>query len=127
DAITTLAFSADGARAATASKDHTVKVWLAGLFELDVQQLTGHVGEVWAVVYSPDGKHLASGADDGTLRIREATTGQEVVLLHAHAPLERGIEAPDQPHRSQGTTALAYSRDGRTLASGGSDGTVKTW
>jgi eukaryotic-like serine/threonine-protein kinase len=125
--VTAIAFSADGARIATASKDHTVKVWLAGFFELDVQELTGHVGEVFAVVYSPDGKHLTTGGADGTLRIREAATGQEVFLLHAHAPVRRGLQAPDQIHQSAGTSALAYSRDGQLLASGGADGTIKTW
>jgi WD40 repeat protein len=125
--ITAIAFSADSARIATGSKDRTVKVWLAGSFELDVQELKGHVGEVWAVVYSPDGKHLATGAADGTLRIREAATGQEVLLLHAHAPIRRALQSPDQLHQSAGTSALAYSRDGQALASGGADGTVKTW
>src|SRR5262249_4080036 len=70
--VTAIAFSADGARVATAGMDRTVKVWLAGFFELDVQELTGHVGEVWAVLYSPDGKYLTTGGADGTLRIREA-------------------------------------------------------
>src|SRR5262249_22901249 len=104
--ITCIAFSADGARIATASKDRTVKVWLAGIFELDVLELTGHVGEVFAVVYSPDGKHLATSGADGWLRVREAATGQEVLVLRAHAPIRRAAQAPDQPHQLAGTSAL---------------------
>jgi WD40 repeat protein/tRNA A-37 threonylcarbamoyl transferase component Bud32 len=125
--ITSIAFSADGARIATASVDRTIKVWLAGSFELDVQALPGHTGEVFAAVYSPDGKQLATGGADGTLRIREATTGQEIHLLRAHTSGRVYLKAPDQAHQSQGTSALAYSRNGRALVSGGADGMVKIW
>jgi WD40 repeat protein len=94
---------------------------------MDVQELPGHVGEVWAVAYSPDGRYLSTGAADGTLRIREAATGQEILFLHAHSPVRRHLSAPDQVHQSAGTSALAYSRDSQTLASGGADGTAKIW
>lgn len=125
--ITGLTFSADSARIATAARDGSVKVWLAGPFELDVNEVTGHVGEVFAVAFSPDGQRLATGGADGTLRVRESATGQEVLLLGAHAPRRRALAAPDQRHHLQGTSALAYSRDGALIASGGADGTVRTW
>jgi WD40 repeat protein len=126
--ITHIAFSADGTRIATASKDRTVKVWTAGFFELDVQELSGHVGEVFAVVYSPDGKQLASGGADGTVQVRDAPTGQGLLRMRAHAPVQSGTVATDNAeHVLQGTTALAYSGDSRRLASGGADGMVRTW
>jgi eukaryotic-like serine/threonine-protein kinase len=125
--ITRIAFSPDGGRIATASKDRTIKVWSAGVFELDVLTAAGHVGEVYAVVFSPDGRHLATGGADGTLRMREAGTGQEVHLIAAHAPMRRTMPAPDQQHKLQGTSALAYSNDGARIASGGADGAVRIW
>jgi WD40 repeat protein/tRNA A-37 threonylcarbamoyl transferase component Bud32 len=124
--ITGVVFSTDNTRIATASEDHTVKVWSMNP-TLEVQEVAGHVAEVFAVVYSPDGKTLATGGADGTLRLREAATGQEVRVLPAHLPIRSEGHARDQDHHLQGTCALAYSKSGDKLASGGADGKVKAW
>ena len=61
---------------------------------------------------APDGSWLASGGDDGTVRIWDAATGQAA----GH---------PDRPHRPG--AAVAVAPDGSWLASGGDDGTVRIW
>ena len=66
--VDSVAFSPDGKRLATASWDHTAKVWEA---ESGKEPLTlrGHSDFVLGVVFSPDGKHLATASEDGTVQV----------------------------------------------------------
>lgn len=47
--------------------------------------LAGHAREAWAVEYSPDGRFLASGSDDGTMKVWEVATGRELATSSNHA------------------------------------------
>src|SRR5262249_19653201 len=64
------------------------------------------------LAYSPDGKRLAAGTDQGTIHLWELATGKIVSRVEGH----RG-----------GVSCLAFSPDGRRLASGGGDTTILTW
>src|SRR5205814_846914 len=57
-------------------------------------------GTVYSVVFSPDGKLLVSGDDDGVVRILDTATGKEVHRMATKTPVR----------------ALAFSPDGKTLA-----------
>ena len=67
---------------------------------------------VESVAYSPDGKTLASGSVDGTIRLWNAVTGQ-------HKQTLEGLTGP--------VFSVAYSPDGSTLAVGGLDDTIRLW
>jgi len=70
---------------------------------------TGHTSNVTSVAYSPDGRRLATGSDDHTVKVWDAQTGQEALTLRGH---------------TQSVTSVAYSPDGRRLAiSGGGNDT----
>ncbi len=84
---------------------------LSSLRFLD-KTLTGHSDSVQSVVYSPDGRYLASGSGDKTIKIWEVATGNELRTLTGH---------------SGAVWSVVYSPDGRYLASGNGDTTIKIW
>ena len=47
----------------------------------EMHRITGHKDEIWAFVYSPDWKTLASGSEDMTIRLWDAITGEELLVL----------------------------------------------
>jgi cytochrome c len=90
--IVSLAVSPDGATLASASWDHTVRVW--SLADGAQQVLEGHAQNVNGVAFTPDGRSLVSVGYDRELRIWPLTGGNPNVIILA-APLNAVAVAPD--------------------------------
>ncbi|MDD5628092.1 MAG: caspase family protein [Elusimicrobia bacterium] len=157
DAVTAVAYTADSKAILSASQDHTVRIWgrsadfqdkklllrvpnplkalalsLEGRsFAVADDATNVYVQDLWvdlngvgfleipgkspavALAFTPDGKRLAIGRADSRIEVVTPAQGaQEKVELSGH-------EGPVQ--------ALVFSRSGRYLASGGADGTLRTW
>jgi WD40 repeat protein len=122
DRVNALAYSPDGTRLVSASRDGTVRVWDLGNGR-ELLAYRGHQGVrpksenvnpmvVPAVAFSPDGKAVASSGTE-EIHIWDVETGKRLHTLTGHGPGEiRG---------------LAYGPDADTLVSGGDDRKVIVW
>jgi WD40 repeat protein len=110
-AVASLAFSADGKTLASGggyssenrAADPIVRIWELGQGSGLGQVLHGHKGSVYTVVFSPDGRTLASGGSDETGLMWDSRSGK---------PISRAS------HLGGSVDSLAYSPDGKTLAAG---------
>ncbi|NET74532.1 MAG: WD40 repeat domain-containing protein, partial [Sphaerospermopsis sp. SIO1G2] len=67
---------------------------------------------VYSVIYNPDGKTLASGSYDETIKLWNVETGKEIRTFKGH---------------NDPVTSVIYNPDGKILASGSRDKTIKLW
>jgi WD40 repeat protein len=123
-----LAFSPDGSRLASAGTDAVVIVWdvprsLAAGQGQELLALRGHdesaiTGGLWTGVlgvdYSPDGARLATGGTDGTVRLWDATSGEQLESVELHP---------------SGVWSVRFSANGRYLVASSElqDAVVRVW
>ncbi|MEH2233730.1 MAG: hypothetical protein V7K71_29520, partial [Nostoc sp.] len=80
----------------------------------EITTLSGHSASVYSVVFSPDGKTLASASADNTIKLWNRDMGKEISIstLSGH---------------SNSVTSFVFSPDGKTLASASRYSTIKLW
>ena len=129
--VYSLAVSPDGARLLTGHGRNTLAVWdMATGEDVAVRQRRGDAARftaaayaapaagvesndvISAIAFSPDGRMVATGSSDNTIRLLTFPAQSLVTEFKGHA---------------EGISALAFAPDGRTLASGSADNTVKLW
>ena len=151
-------FSQDGSMFATvqnsdrANKDNqfTVLLWEVTSRQLRFT-LKGHTKEIETLTFTADGKTLASGSRDGTIRLWDTSTGNQTTSFSSRqntalafsadskilaSIYNKGIKLWDMTTGNELATlkgdigicyALAFSTDSKIIASGSHDGTILTW
>lgn len=149
--ILSLAFSDDGAKAASGDRDNTVMVWNTHSWS-PTATLKGHRNNVQALAFSPRGRYLASGSSDDTVIIWDPPRSKSHLSIKVGKSVNALDYSPNGSHLAVGVSskdvtiwnasngskthtfkaendvlALAYSPDGRTLATAGKRKTVQLW
>ncbi len=105
-----VSFSPDGTKLATHGQEQgQIAVWELATGKR-LTQTSGHRRAIGSVAFSPDGKTLATGSWDETLRLWAAASGKELRSFH----LTFGVQ-------------VAFMPDGKTLAAGSDNGVIHTW
>lgn len=116
-----VAFSPDSKYLAVGRDDNNVEVWDIAT-NTNVYTYSGHTGNIFTVAWSPDGKRIASGGADATVQVWDALTGGHEYTYRGHLDFYWGHFTSGQE-----VDTLAWSPNGKQIASGGTDKTVQVW
>ncbi len=81
-----------------------------GMFQ--IRQFVGHTGAVYGAAFSPDGKYVLTSGVDGTARLWDVQTGQELRRFAGYTDEERYV---------------AFSPDGKHILTASQDSTARLW
>ena len=109
--VTSAAFSPDGLRIVTASRNGTAQLWDART-GLQIAVLAGHTKGVNDAAFSPDGARIVTASHDGTARLWDAQTGKMVTVLEGHENF---------------VLSASFSPDGARLVTASQDTTARLW
>ncbi|EPS43385.1 hypothetical protein H072_2594 [Dactylellina haptotyla CBS 200.50] len=155
DKFTSVVLSPGGKILASASSDFNIRLWDVPTW-MPLRTLRGHTGDIAAISFSPDGKLLASFSINYpvyTVKIWDSTTWAELWALVINYDRVSALEfSPDRKYlalgclekiclldadtgtelqiiesQGGGVYSVAFSPDGKHLASSAGDGTIRIW
>lgn len=122
--VAALAWSPDGLSLASGGSDTTVQVWNMTTGGA-LSTFKGHSDKVNAIVWSPDGRRIASGATDKKVQVWDPWKEQKTGFLAHLLSSSRG-QFVYSGHAGR-VGGVAWSSDGRRIASASNDKTIQVW
>lgn len=99
-------------RLLSGSDDFTMYLWEPAVSKKAILRMTGHQQLINVVAFSPDGRYIASGSFDKSIKLWSGSSGKFITTLRGH------VESVYQ---------LSWSPDSRMLVSASKDSTLKVW
>jgi WD40 repeat protein len=147
--VENIVFSSDGRLIASTGRDEpVVHLWDVAT-GTERARLTGHERPPSSIAFAPDGHRLASGSEDGTIRVWDTITGHELAVLRgernfgclkfltdgnvvrSNAPsvieIDSTREAAIRQAHEGSAYCVAFAPDGESLATGADDGVIRVW
>jgi WD40 repeat protein len=117
-----LAFAPGGQYLATGGMDRIIRLWDVAARK-EIRQFVGQEGSIWSLAFAPDGKAVAAVTATGKFNFHANGTDRAIRLWD----VETG-----KPQRTfvgpvEGSWSVAWSHDGRMLATGGEDHQIRLW
>ena len=108
-----VAFSPDGDRLYSASRDGTARIWdISAAAGRDWLNLVGHSDRLFGVAYRPDGAQLATWSHDGTVKLWDAATG---AVLHTLSHEEDAASEGNPSYSPDSKRVAIVSGNGATV------------
>ncbi|GAB4291522.1 MAG: hypothetical protein Fur0025_26780 [Oscillatoriaceae cyanobacterium] len=119
--VAAIAISPNGDILATGSPDGTIQLWNLPS-GTQIKSFSLHIGPVQALAISPNGETLATGFQNGSINLSPLNPGND-------SPPEDNQELPNKLMLGHvnNINSVAFSPDGKILASGSADNTIKLW
>jgi WD40 repeat protein len=118
------AFSPDGSRIVTASRDKTARIWDAATGK-EITLLRGQEDLVTSAAFSPDGTRIVTTSFDATARVWDAATGKEIMVLRGTGELLSLLPVPKS--HEDAVWSAAFSPDGSRIVTASRDKTARIW
>ncbi len=125
--VRSVAFSPNGQMLVSGSWDQKVLLW--NMTDLDQPPTTlGECGDwIWSVVFSPDGERLAAGCRDGSVWLWNLSQLKNQPTVFSIHEIENLPKLNEESLRNREIFSVAFSPNGKTLATGSRDMVIRLW